>query len=269
MRDDLGNRMKESYENRTRYYLPRRTYTLMRCDGKAFHSYTRGCNRPYDLDLMDAMNEAAKAMCEEIMGARIAFVQSDEITILATDFDDNQTEAWFDGNLQKMCSIAAANAAVTFYQQRLLQTYYNDMHNFLKALKNKPPKFDCRVWTVPDRSEVANNFVWRQKDCTRNSVSMAAQSQFSHKQLQGKSCDEMQEMLWQEKQINWSTYPEGFKNGRCVIKEVVSSDITYTDKRTKEEHEIKGVERKQWTIVPAPVFTQDRDWLMSFIPEYK
>lgn len=269
MKDSLGDRMKNSYENRTRYYLPRRTYTLLRCDGRSFHSYTRGCKRPYDTELMDAMNEAAKAMCEDIMGARIAFVQSDEITLLITDFDDNQTEAWFDGNLQKMCSIAAAKAAANFYQRRLLQVFdrLTDA-DFRKLLSKKPPEFDCRVWTVPDRTEVANCFTWRQKDATRNSISMAAQAHFSHKQLQGKSSDQMQEMLWQEKGINWSDYPEGFKNGRCVIKVATKKDVVYTDKRTKEKKIIEGVERRTWEIVDPPVFTQNKEWLDSIIPRY-
>lgn len=263
--DDLGDRMKNNYENRTRFYLPRRTYTMFRVDGKAFHSYTRGCQRPYDTDLMDAMDQTAKALCEGIQGARIAFVQSDEITVLTTDFDDKQTEAWFDGNLQKMCSLSAAMATAAFIRERLLQySNINDMQYCLSKLKQ--PIFDSRVWTIPDRSEVANGFIWRQQDAIRNSISMAAQAQFSHKQLDGKSCNEMQEMLWQQKGINWSEYPDGFKNGRCVIKQTTKKDITFTHKKTKKEETIKGVERKEWVVIPAPVFTQNRDWLMQFIP---
>jgi tRNA(His) guanylyltransferase len=265
-KDALGDRMKNNYENRTRYYLPRRTYTLMRVDGRSFHSYTKGCARPYDTDLMDAMDYAAQQMCEGIQGARIAFVQSDEITILITDFEDRQTEAWFDGNIQKMASIAASKAAVNFYQCRLMQA--RKENNLLLTLQQqKPPEFDCRVWTVPDRMEVFNNFHWRQTDATRNSVSMAAQANFSHKQLQGKSSNEMQEMLWQEKGINWSEYPGGFKNGRCIIKQTTIKDVSFIHKATGELMNTEGVERTEWVVVPAPIFTHDRDWLMSYIPE--
>ena len=86
MKDDLGDRMKRDYESRTRYFLPRRTYTLIRIDGKAFHTYTRNCARPYDVDLMAAMDAAAIGVCIEAQGAQFAFVQSDEISILLTDF---------------------------------------------------------------------------------------------------------------------------------------------------------------------------------------
>ena len=117
--DSLGDRIKRDYENRTRFLLPRRTYTLSRVDGKAFHTYTRGCVRPYDLDLMSDMDATAKALCEQIGGARFAFVQSDEISVLLTDFDTAQTEAWFDLNLQKMASISASIATAAFNQYRI------------------------------------------------------------------------------------------------------------------------------------------------------
>ena len=117
-RDSLGDRMKADYESRARYFLPRRTYTLIRVDGKNFHTYTRGCARPYDADLMADMDAAAIALCENSEGAKLAFVQSDEISVLLTDFASLQTEAWFDGNLQKICSVSAAIAAAHFNQAR-------------------------------------------------------------------------------------------------------------------------------------------------------
>ena len=118
-KDSLGDRMKADYESRTRYLLPRRTFMLVRVDGRSFHSYTKNCARPYDEGLMADMDETALALCAELTGARLAFTQSDEIQVLLTDFDTPQTEAFFDGNLQKICSIAASIATARFNQARL------------------------------------------------------------------------------------------------------------------------------------------------------
>src|SRR5882724_7672228 len=120
-RDTLGDRMKADYENRTRFLLPRRTYTVIRVDGKAFHTYTRNCRRPFDEDLMSAMDAAMAGLCASIEGARLGYVQSDEISIVVTDFGSTQTEAWFDGNVQKIASITASIATVHFNRARLAQ----------------------------------------------------------------------------------------------------------------------------------------------------
>ena len=113
-KDSLGDRMKDHYENRTRYLLPRRTYTILRIDGKAFHAYTKDCERPYDSFFSEDMDFTAVTLCKQIEGTQIAYIQSDEISILLTDFADNQTQAWFDGNLQKLVSISASIATAHF-----------------------------------------------------------------------------------------------------------------------------------------------------------
>ena len=258
-KDSLGDRMKADYENRTRTLLPRRTYTLIRVDGKSFHSYTRGCERPYDLGLMEDMDAAALALCENLEGARLAFVQSDEISVLLTDFTTMQTEAWFDGNVQKLASISASVATAQFNWARM----------------QRPPKlggrlahFDSRAFTIPDPVEVENYFIWRQQDATRNSISMTAQAHFSHGRLQGKSIDEMQEMLWQEKGLNWNEMPGGFKRGRCVVQKTETKAVEYRDKRTGETRTVTGVERRVWECVAPPVFTQEREWLRARVPRY-
>jgi tRNA(His) 5'-end guanylyltransferase len=257
-RDPLGDRMKRDYEDGTRYHLPRRTYLLVRVDGKSFHSYTRGCDRPFDLGLMADMDETAKALCENIDGARLAFVQSDEISVLVTDFATAQTEAWFDNNLQKVCSISASLATAHFNRARWRR---------LGAEPDRVACFDARVWTIPQRIEVYNYFLWRQQDATRNSVSMTAQAHLPHAALQGKSSGEMQEMLWSEKGVNWNDLPAGFKRGRAVERATVVRDVTYTDKRTDETRVQEGVTRHEWRVIEPPVFSQDRDWLLSRIPE--
>lgn len=259
-RDSLGDRMKADYENRTRFLLPRRTYTLIRIDGKAFHTYTRGCRRPYDPDLMADMDATAAALCQSIMGACLAFVQSDEISVLLTDFATPQTEAWFDGGLQKICSVSASIATARFNQLRLRRLSEEESRDATLAF------FDSRVWTIPVRHEVYNYFLWRQQDASRNSVSMTATTHFSHNRLVGKSVNQMQEMLWQEKGINWNDLPVGFKRGRVIERVARVADVTYVDRRTGEAQVQEGVTRHEWRAVEPPIFSQEPEWLLSRIP---
>lgn len=242
-KDALGTRMKNQYEFRARHYLPRRSYTIVRLDGRAFHSYTRGLARPFDQQFMDDMAATAVHLCSDMAGTQFAYTQSDEISLLLTDFATIRTEAWFDGNIQKIVSIAAAIATGVFNRLR----------------PSRPlAGFDARCFTIPDPTEVANYFVWRQKDCTRNSISMAAQAHFSAKQLHGKSCDQMQEMLWAEAGVNWSEYPDRFKNGTIVSK----AGIWETrDVDLGQEH----IYRHHWDTMTAPMFTKT-NWLATHIP---
>jgi len=178
MHDSLGDRMKVNYESRTKTLLPRRTYSIIRIDGKAFHTYTRGLERPFDKQLVEDMNATAICLCSEIQGAKFAFVQSDEISILLTDFDKLTTSAWFDGSIQKIVSVSASIATAVFNQIRA----------------GKQAMFDSRVFTIPSRTEVENYFIWRQQDATRNSISSVAQSLYSHRELNTKSVSVMQDM---------------------------------------------------------------------------
>jgi tRNA(His) guanylyltransferase len=248
-RDPLGTRMKEQYEFRTRQLLPRRTYTIVRLDGKAFHSYTRGLQRPYDQQLSDDMAEVALFLCQQVSGTKLAYTQSDEISLLLTDFASPQTEAYFDGSIQKITSVSASLATAKFNELR----------------PGKLAFFDSRAFSIPDRTEVINYFIWRQRDATRNSVSMAAQAHFSHRSLQGKSTNQMQELLFAEHGINWNDYPESFKRGTVVSQITEVSDLTYTDRRTGEEHTKPAVERRRWVSSAPPIFTPD-GWLHANIP---
>lgn len=232
--DKLGTRMKEYYENRTRICLPRRTYTVIRIDGKAFHSYTRGLKRPFDDQLMTDMDETAKFLCKEIQGSKLAYVQSDEISIILTDFEEIGTDAWFDGNIQKMASVSASLATAKFNELR----------------PGKLAFFDSRVFTIPYITEVENYLLWRQQDASRNSISAVAQSLYSQKQLMGKTGDQMQELIFQ-KGINWNDYQPRYKRGRMIV---------------KETYEKNGAQRSRWTVIDIPIFTQDKEFLKKFFP---
>jgi tRNA(His) 5'-end guanylyltransferase len=270
--DSLGDRMKNQYEHRFKTFLPRRTYTIIRLDGKAFHSYTKNCERPYDLKLMSDMDNTAKHLCENIQGCKLAYVQSDEITIVLTDFENTTTDAWFDGNIQKMTSISASMAAAKFNQLRMIRECYQyDLEYPYKAIDEDKIKniklacFDSRVFIISEAEEVLNCLIWRQQDATRNSIQMTGQAHFSHKKLQNKSCENIQEMLWSEKNINWNDLPTGFKRGRCIVKEEYEYEVPaqYRDEATEEDK----VLRHRWIIVDPPIFTQDRNWAWNYIPK--
>lgn len=231
--DTLGDRMKGQYENRTRYMLPRRTYTIVRVDGKAFHSYTRQCDKPFDKAITAAMDSVAELLCCEMQGSRLAYVQSDEISVLLTDFATVSTEAWFDGNVQKIVSVAASYASMVFNSSIVAAGY--------------PPAavFDARVFTIPDPIEVENYFIWRQQDATRNSIQSVAQAHFSHKSMHGLNTSQLQERLFTEKGINWSDLPTAEKRGRCIVRPMDGFGWV-------RDHDI-------------PVFTQNREYLSSRI----
>ena len=199
-RDSLGNRMKR-YESVSRHFLTRRVPVIIRVDGKAFHTLTKHAKKPFDSRIMDAMSNAALAVLKEIQGAKAAYIQSDEVTFLVTDYDTLNTEAWFGYNLQKLVSITASVMSVAFNKE-----YANDIGAVV----------DSRAFNVPS-SDVINNFLWRAKDWNRNSLQMYCRSVFTHKQLHGKKAAEMHEMLF-EKGLNWTTDLTGReRNGRYII----------------------------------------------------
>lgn len=221
-RDDLGNRMKTFYEEIPKTKLMRRTPVIIRIDGKAFHTFTRGFKRPFDDVLIKTMQDTAKYLCENIQGCQLAYTQSDEISLLLIDYQRFETSAWFDYEVQKMCSISASMATMVFNRifsetvsdlkvddTKTMDTYFEAA--YLGAM------FDARVFNIP-REEVTNYFYWRQLDASRNSIQMVGQANFSHKELQHKSCNDIQDMLMTQKGINWNDFPTYQKRGSCVVR---------------------------------------------------
>lgn len=196
----LGDRIKQNYENRSRNFLTRRTPVIMRLDGKTFHTLTRSCEKPFDSHLKSSMVQTAFFLCSTIQGAKCAYQQSDEISILITDFDKLDTDAWFDYNIQKMTSISAAFASVKFTE-----------------LFGKVGYFDSRVFNIPIE-EVCNYFIWRQMDWQRNSIQMLARAHYSHRELNNKNTSDIHEML-HEKDLNWAKLDSHDKDGVYIYKD--------------------------------------------------
>lgn len=175
---NLAGRIKR-YESVSHYGLTARTPVMIRVDGRAFHSYTKGMHRPFDSDLMTAMVYAAKRVAEDMQGFKAAYIQSDEVSFCITDYDKLDTQGWFDYDLQKIVSISAA----------LMTAHFNEM-----SISKRLATFDSRAFNIP-ASDVVNAFVWRAKDWERNSLQMYSRANFSHKQLHGKGRSDMHEML--------------------------------------------------------------------------
>ena len=274
MKDELGDRMKDFYEDRTRYKLARRTNTIIRIDGKAFHTYTKGLKRPFDEGLMEDMNKTTEFLCQNIQGAKFGYVQSDEISILITDYDDISTHAWFDANLQKMSSVAASLATAKFNQLRMarfcrnegIEPKYRDESYISNSeiMDFKLAMFDARVFQIPYQEEVINYFIWRQQDATRNSISSVAQAHFSPKELNGKKTSEMQDRLMLQKGINWNDFTPREKRGsliRKVEKKFVRTN-PIDDGKTYPIGTNQTYTRNVWEADPeTPIFSKDKDYL--------
>ena len=236
VKDELGTRMKEFYEGVPKTRLVRRMPVAIRIDGKAFHTFTRGFQKPFDEILVKSMQDTMKYLCENIQGCVLGYTQSDEITLILVDYKHLNSDAWFDYEIQKMCSIAASMATMAFNKafasnvakqsKRLYSEYLEEKDasyiDTLEIAMNKGAMFDARCFNIP-KEEVCNLIYWRQLDATRNSIQMVGQANFSHKELQNKSCNMIQEMLFAEKGINWNDYPTYLKRGSCCIKTTIQN----------------------------------------------
>lgn len=220
--DSLGDRMK-GYEDAYRLKLTRRTPVIIRLDGKAFHTWTKGLDRPFDATMVALMGHTMKFVVDNIQGAVFAYTQSDEISILLRDYDTHTTDAWFDNNIQKMVSIASSLATAKF----------NSLAS--EALEDKPLAFfDARVFNLP-KEEVVNYFIWRQNDAVRNSIRSVATHYLGHKACHGKNNQEVMDMLMNlDSPVNWNDYPVHLRRGFCyssLTKEIDSQPPIFTQLR--------------------------------------
>lgn len=279
--DNLGARMKGYYEERSKYKLVRRMPVAIRIDGKAFHTFTRGFEKPFDWVLMESMQETMKYLCENVQGCVLGYTQSDEITLILTDYKKLTSDAYFDNEVQKIASITASMATMKFnkifsdkIQTEIIALYAKanpdkeislaDLDFFIKKMigeghdpilcahvkaQERGAMFDSRCFNIP-KEEVTNLVLWRQLDATRNSIQMVGNANFSQKELDGKTCSDIQEMLFSQKGINWNDYPTECKRGTCCIKnndgrwvidkeipKFVNEDRSYIEKLLESEPE--------------------------------
>lgn len=288
----IDERMKEFYEKRNRRFLTRRTPVIIRIDGKAFHTYTRGLKKPFDGPLMQDMQNTLLYLCENIQGVKFGYHQSDEISLLLTDFDTTQTAAWFDYCQNKMESVAASMATSRFNQLRTLRTVMGgfkpelldtdvktgrlELHEQIE--KMRPAEFDARAFNIPVE-DVENYFWWRQVDASKNSISMLAQSLYSHSELQGKNGKVMQEMSF-AKGINWNDLSTAEKRGSACYKVCAKKDLTgkvlletmrnnpnawFTE--VNDEVVQYGIYTNAWKVDgDTPIFKAD-GWIRKFFTE--
>lgn len=273
--DDLGTRMKEFYEGVPKTKLMRRVPVAIRIDGKAFHTFTRGFQKPFDSILMTSMQETMKYLCENIQGCVFGYTQSDEITLILIDYQKFTSSAWFDYEVQKVCSIAASMATMAFNKFFTKNVNYFEMthehddtiNEYCTTLVNAAEKgatFDARCFNIP-KEEVANLVYWRQLDAMRNSVQMVGQANFSHKELQNKSCNEIQDMLVVQKAINWNFYPEDCKRGAACIKLPPKEEVIDVPTATEKPLRVV-VNRSSWLIdKQMPILKENWDYINKYI----
>lgn len=240
--DKLGIRMKTFYEEIPKTKLMRRTPVAIRIDGRAFHTFTRGFKRPFDSVLQKSMYETMLYLCKNVQGCVLGYTQSDEITLILVDYKTFESGAWFDYEVQKLCSIAASMATMKFNQVFTQQAYeiINANANRFSATEEDRSysaallkagtagaQFDARCFNIP-REEVTNLLYWRQIDATRNAIQMIGQKYFSHKQLHEKNCNMIIQMLRDEKGVKVEDYPDRCLRGVCAVRDKEGSwEIDY------------------------------------------
>ena len=247
-KDSLGDRMKNNYENIWKTKLPMRMPVIIRLDGRAFHTLTKKCIKPFDPIFIEVMQNTTNWLCNSIQGAELAYTQSDEISILLHNYKKLESQAWFDNEIQKIVSISAASASAyfsTIYNSYQHSQFPEKIHDF------KVITFDSRVFVLPE-NEVCNYFIWRQQDWERNSIQMLAQSLYSSKQLHKKNKIELGKMCY-DKGKDWNELEPHLRRGTCCVKEkekwIIDNDIPlfttereYIEKRLEVEINSKKID---------------------------
>jgi tRNA(His) 5'-end guanylyltransferase len=277
-RSDLAKRMKD-YESISKSRLMKRCPVCIRIDGKAFHSFTKNFKRPFDEVLIKSMQETTKYLCENIQGCVLGYTQSDEISLILIDYRELNTTPYFDYEVQKLCSISASMATMAFNRifrekvEKLEEAFFDawnvtdEDHKLLEAYTKASERgavFDARVFNIP-KEEVTNLIYWRQLDATRNSIQMVGQANFSHKELHGKSCNDIQDMLFNQKNINWNDYPTYMKRGTCVIKD--NTTVTVASTAGDGSAATEAIQRPHWVIDKGiPIFKgEGREYIDKLI----
>lgn len=234
----------QNYKYTSDQSLMRRTPVIIQIDGMHFHTFTKGLDKPFDEILVQSMRDTTKYLCENIQGCVLAYTQSDKINLLLIDYQELDSQAWFDNRIQKLTSAAASLATMAFNKffkknvENLEQHYaieyetngwygkgtpeYEMCETYSKAV-GKGATFAACAFNLP-QDEVTNFFYWRQQDAIRNSIQMVGQANFSHTELQHKSCEDIKQMLRDKSEATggtikpWEDYPLSLQRGTCCIK---------------------------------------------------
>lgn len=262
----LGDRMKQ-YEAVSKNYLMRREPVIVRLDGKSFHSYTRGLDKPFDKAIEKAMKDTMLYLCKNIQGCELGYTQSDEITLVLCDYQKIDTDAWFEYNVQKIVSVAASMATFAFHasMEKIIIDLVNseglaasERISLLEKKLDNGAFFDARVFSLP-RHEVVNCLIWRQQDATRNSIQALAQSLFSHKEIQGINCKKLQDKIFTERGVNWNDLSTYQKRGACAVKK---AGFKLCEGNGAKVH----ILRHSWVIDDdIPIFTEHKEYVNNRI----
>ncbi len=240
----LGDRMKQ-YEAVSKSCLIHRTPVIIRLDGCHFHTFTKGFVKPFDEVLMCSMVRTMKFLCQNIQGCVFGYTQSDEISLILIDYKKLNSSAWYDNEVQKICSVASSLCTLEFNRVFIDEVHKHVSCSIYDKALEIGATFDCRAFSLP-KEEACNYFIWRQQDATRNSIQSLAQSKFSHKELHGMSCDKLQDKLFKECNINWNDLYIYKKRGTACYN--------------------RGGEHSDWTVDWCmPILTQDRDYIDKHI----
>ena len=258
---EMDIRMKTYYEQIPKTKLMRRTPVVIRIDGKAFHTFTKGFRKPFDYILVKSMQDTMLYLCKNIQGCVFGYTQSDEITLVLIDYQTLNTSAWFDYEVQKMCSISASMATLAFNKsfsdrvvkfllsEQVMHNDYDEYNNVLKNAVSTGAQFDSRCFNIP-KEEVANMIYWRQHDAIKNSISTVAQYYFSTKELHGKSSTDKIHMLIDEHGVDWNSFPIEQQRGSACIK---------TEHGWEVEHQIPLIKGDDRLYVESVIYVNGKE----------
>lgn len=271
MQASLNKRMK-NYEQVTKQFLMCRNPVIIRLNCKTFRTYTRCFIKPYDSVLIKTMQDTMLELCQNIDGCVLGYTHTDEITLVLCDYKNNSTQAWYNNDVQKMCSITASMAAVAFNKNLRHEVVNKISENakldsteqYIYEKSYNKALFDSRVYSIP-KEDVNNCLVWRQHYAIKNSIQMLAQTQYSTKELQGKNCVDMISMLKEEKAIDWDLLPLEIQRGSCCVRSEIAIKNVNNEKGVYNAND-DGCHRNKWIIErEIPLFKQETKYVNSRI----
>lgn len=270
-------RMK-GYEKSSSNYLVKKVPVIIRLDGRAFKTLTKDLHKPYDEVMLSCMQDTMKYLCENIQGCVFGYTQSDEITLVLTDYENLDSCAWFDYNAQKLASVSASMATYAFIMAFIKSIcYFNDKDTsyaeILSSTIRKNISFDARAFNVP-KEDVINNIIWRQQDCINNSIISIGRTYYSHEEIVGKTQKHILHML-EDKYVYWKDYSNAIKYGVCCYKNGKKTEDGYLRRVFEDgsfiyKNNWVGKEKPKWIVdfINVPEFSENKGYLYHILGDY-